>query len=149
VPRVYFEANWPGLSQGTVDVLVIDRDGVGDTQLVEIKRSAKQALLWVPTLLSAHAPFRWVAFFRGTEDEESKSSLAAQEILYPKDTGGRVGVIEIREEADGTLGASVKVPAERFPDAVYDIATSFSGSNKAAIQFGGGEPPAEAGQLGR
>jgi hypothetical protein len=45
-------------------------------------------------------------------------------------------VIEIVEMADGALGANVVVSAERFPDAVYDVATAFSGSHKANIQFG-------------
>jgi hypothetical protein len=36
VPRIYFEAEWPGMSGVRADVLAIDRDGRGDAHLVEI-----------------------------------------------------------------------------------------------------------------
>lgn len=136
VPRVYFDAEWPRFEQSTVDLLVIDRDGVGDAHLVEIKRTAKAALARVPSLLKASAPFRWVAFLRGTEDEETSLKLTSKEGLYADALPGRVGVIEIVEMTGGDLGANVVVSAERFPDAVYDVATAFSGSHKANIQFG-------------
>lgn len=136
VPRVYFEAEWPGSAQ-RVDVLAIDRDGVGDAHLVEIARTAPGALARVPTLLEAKAPFRWIAFLHGTEDEASALALTTLEPLYPATSSGRVGVIEIVEMAGGDLGANVRVPAERFPVTVYDVATEFSGSHKANIQYGG------------
>lgn len=136
VPRVYFDAQWPRFEQAVVDLLLIDRDGVGDAHLVEIKRTAKAALSRVPNLLNAAAPFRWVAFLKGTEDEETSRRISSHDGLYAEGTPGRVGVIEIVEMAGGDLGANVVVAAERFPDAVYDVATAFSGSHKANIQFG-------------
>lgn len=136
VPRVYFDAEWPRFEQGTVDLLVIDRDGVGDAHLVQIKRTAKAALDRVPALLKAAAPFRWVAFFKGSEDEQSRLALTFKDVLYADRSPGRIGVIEIVEMASGDLGANVVVSAERFPEAVYDVATAFSGSHTANIQFG-------------
>jgi hypothetical protein len=137
VPRIYFDADWPGLSDGCVDVLAIDRDGVGDVHLVEIKRRAADAVGWISTLKAAQAPFRWIAFLRGTEDEAVGALLASQEILYPPDTGGRIGVIEIVEMAGGDLGANVRIKAERFPTPTYDLAAGFVSSHQAQIQFGG------------
>jgi hypothetical protein len=64
VPRVYFDANWPGFAEPAVDLLAIDRDGLGDAHIVEIKRAAPAALKAIPQLLSAAAPFRWIAFSR-------------------------------------------------------------------------------------
>lgn len=136
VPRVYFDAEWPGYQQGEVDLLVIDRDGVGDAHLVEIKHTAESALACVPQLLSASAPFRWIAYLRGTEDADTSLALQSKNQLYAAHSPGRVGVIQIVEMTSGDLGANVTVSAERFPDAVYDIATAFSGSHKANIQFG-------------
>ena len=135
VPRVYFDADWPGFEHGAVDLLVIDRDGVGDAHLVEIRHSAKAALAHVPSLLNAAGPFRWIAFFKGTMDDEANLALASKDLLYPENSPGRVGIIEIVENGED-LGANVIVSAERFPDAVYDVATAFSGSHKANIQFG-------------
>ena len=74
---------------------------------------------------------------RGTEDEATANSLVSQEILYPPDTAGRIGVIEIVEMAGNDLGANVRVKAERFPTPVYDLAATFVGSHQAHIQFGG------------
>ncbi len=120
-----------------IDVLAIDRDGVGDAHFVEIARTAPAALARVAALLEAKAPFRWIAFFRGTEDEASARALVTLEPLYPPTSSGRVGVIEIVEMSGGDLGANVRVPAERFPVSVFDVATEFSGSHKANIQYGG------------
>jgi hypothetical protein len=139
VPRVYFDADWPGMTDGRVDVLAIDHDGVGDVHLVEITRRAADALAWIPKLQGARAPFRWIAFFRGTEDGTAEQSLVSQEILYPPDTAGRIGVIEIVETAGGDLGAGVRIKAERFPTHAYDLAAAFVGSHLAHIQVGGRE----------
>jgi hypothetical protein len=134
VPRIYFEAEWPGRA---VDLLAIDRDGVGDAHLVEIRRAAADALSTVGSLLQAAAPFRWIAFLQGTEDAGVSQALRSQEKLIVPGSPGRIGVIEIVEMAGDQLGANVRLAAERFPDAVYDVATQFSGSHKANIQFGG------------
>lgn len=138
VPRIYFDADWPGLSGMRVDVLAIDRDGRGDAHLVEIKKRAADALAIVPALLAARAPFRWIAFLGGTETESTASALASSDTLYPTDMPGRIGVIEIVEMAGGAdLGANVRIKAERFPTPTYDLASAFSASHQAAIQYPG------------
>ena len=58
VPRVYFEADWPGMANESADVLAIDRDGMGDAHIVEIRKNAADALAKVPSLLLARALFR-------------------------------------------------------------------------------------------
>lgn len=136
VPRVYFDADWPGLADSTVDVLAIDRDGIGDTHLVQVRQKAADALALIPTLFRARAPFRWIAFLRGTEDAAITSSLASQKILFPPDAAGRIGVIEIIEMAEGELGANVRIKPERFHTPVYDLAAKFVGTHQAQIQFG-------------
>lgn len=136
VPRIYFEAEWP-VADCPVDVLAIDRDGVGDAHVVEIKRGAPDALRDAGRLIAKiRAPFRWIAFLRGTEDEQSARALLSEDGLIDPSRPGRVGVIEIVEMGND-LGANIRIRAERFADAVYDVATEFSGSHKANIQFGG------------
>lgn len=137
VPRVYFEAQWPGRPGVPADVLALDRDGRGDAHLVEIKRNAADALAKVPQLLAARAPFRWIAFLRGTEDAAATAALVSQESLYPADTPGRVGVIEIVEMASHDLGANVRIKAERFPTPTYEWAAEFAASHEASIQYPG------------
>ncbi len=137
VPRIYFDAEWPGMEDRRIDVLAIDRDGVGDAHLVQVRKMAADALAQIPSLLKARAPFRWIAFLQGTEDEASTQALISHEILYPPSSAGRIGVIEIVLMPGGDLGARITVNAERFHTPVYDIATAFSGSHKADIQFGG------------
>jgi hypothetical protein len=90
----------------------------------------------LPELLGAIAPFRWIAFLRGTEDAAVTLALATQESLYASGTPGRVGVIEIVEITGGDLGANVRIAAERFPVTGHELATKFSASHKAHIEFG-------------
>ncbi len=137
VPRVYFDAEWPGFADSRVDVLAIDRDGAGDPHLVEIKRNAADALALAPRLLDAHAPYRWIAFLRGTEDAASAEALISQTVLYREGVAGRIGVIEIVEMAGDELGANVRLAAERFPTPAYEMASAYSSSHEAQIQFGG------------
>jgi hypothetical protein len=136
VPRIYFEADWPADEPVHVDVLAIDRDGVGDAHLVEVRRNAADALARARLLLDASAPFRWVAFLAGTEDAESARALASHEPLCNPARPGRVGVIELAEMPGGDLEAKVRVTAERFFVTVHEVATAFSASHKAHIQFG-------------
>lgn len=137
VPRVYYEATWPHEDSPPVDVLAIDRDGVGDPHIVEIRGKASDSLATIPRLMAMSAPFRWIAYLSGTEDEAAAQSLISQKVLYPPSGAGRIGVIEIVETSGGDLGANIRIRAERFPLAVYDLATAFSGSHKANVQFGG------------
>lgn len=136
VPRIYFEARWP-LADSPVDVLAIDRDGVGDAHVVEIRRGAPDALREAARLIAkTRAPFRWIAFVRGTEDEQSARAILSEEGLIDPSRPGRVGVIEIVEMVSD-LGANIRLPGERFSGGLYDVAMQFSGSHKADIQFGG------------
>lgn len=136
VPRIYYEADWPGLEDHRIDVLAIDRDGTGDAHLVEIKRNARDALAFAPRLLEARAPYRWIAFLQGTEDSESSAALASHAPLYREDMAGRIGVIEIVEMAGDELGANVRIAAERFRTPTYELSMAFSESHKPDIKFG-------------
>lgn len=135
VPRIYFDADWPGMPGMRADVLAIDRDGRGDAHVVEIRKNAADALGMVPGLLAARSPFRWIAFLRGTEDDAATRALSEQETLYAHDSRGRVGVVEFFEMAGHDLGASVRIKAERFPTPTYELAAAFAASHEAALRF--------------
>ncbi len=132
VPRVYFEADWPGMANESADVLAIDRDGMGDAHIVEIRKNAADALAKVPNLLSARAPFRWIAFVRGTEDAAATLASTSYDCLYARGTAGRVGVLEVVELAGNDLDATVRIKDERFPTPTYELAASFAASHEAA-----------------
>jgi len=135
VPRIYFDAPWPKDGAGRHDVVAIDRDGNGDAHVVRIRKAAPDALGEVPALLAVSAPFRWIAFLHGTEDEKTGLALVSKDPLYAQGSAGRVGVIAIVEMVGGDLGANVVVTAERFPGSFYDLSTAFSGSHKADMQY--------------
>lgn len=135
VPRIYFDAPWPKDDSSRFDILAIDRDGNGDAHVVQIRKAAADALAEAPALLAVGAPFRWIAFLHGTEDEKTALALVAKDALYAKGSAGRVGVIEIVTMTGGDLGANVVVTAERFLGSFYDLSTAFAGSHKADIQY--------------
>ena len=135
VPRIYFGVSWPTEDAAECDVVAIDRDGHGDAHLAQVRERATEALDEADALLDASAPFRWIAFRRGTEDDASRLALTSNERLYRSGSAGRVGVIEIVDMSVSALGANIIVAAERFPGAFYDLATSFSGSHSADIQY--------------
>ncbi len=135
VPRIYFGAAWPKDFGEVFDVIAIDRDGQGDAHIVQVRDRASEALEEVSALMGASAPFRWIAFRKGTEDDASALALISRERLCPQRTAGRVGVIEVVEMTGGDLGANVIVTPERFPGAFYDLSTAFSGSHQADIQY--------------
>ncbi len=137
VPRIYYEAQWPGFAGGKIDLLAVDRDGTGDAHLVEIKHDARDALALAAPLVDAVAPYRWVAFFRGTEDAASIEALVSHDPLYRKGSPGQVGVIEVFAMEGGELGAVVRMAAERFPTPAYEMAQEFARTHEAQIRFAG------------
>lgn len=135
VPRIYFEAAWPADDSDKYDLVAIDRDGQGDAHIVQVRENAADALAQVGDLLDAQAPYRWIAFRRDTEDEQSALAPISQSGLSASGTAGRVGVMEIVDMAGGDLGANIRISAERFPGAFYALSTAFSGSHNADVQY--------------
>jgi len=114
VPKLYFGAPWPGGDQ-RVDLLAVDRAGVGDVHIVEVKFEAARALQAIPQLLAVPAQYRWIAFFHETVNNTVEPELMSRRALYPQSGMGRVGVIEVVRMAGDDLGANVLVRPERFP----------------------------------
>jgi hypothetical protein len=137
VPRIYYDADWPGAPEGRIDLLAIDRNGVGDAHLVEIRKTWTAALECVPRLLLSRAPYRWLAFFRGVGDSSLAAPLDSQTELHSPGQPGRIGLIEIVEKPGDELGANVRLTAERFATPAYEMATTYASTHEAQIQFDG------------
>jgi hypothetical protein len=109
VPKVFFDAPWPDRSS-RVDVLAVDRSGSGEIHVVEVKIGTGLADIQhiVAQLAGIPAHFKYVALLG------NKSYRPKDRILYAPDGMGRVGVIQIKEDAAGNLSAELSVRPERF-----------------------------------
>jgi hypothetical protein len=74
---------------------------------------------------------------RASTCSSSTATLVSQAQLYREGVAGRIGVVEIVEMAGDELGANVRLVAERFPTPVYEMASTYSSTHEAQIQFGG------------
>jgi hypothetical protein len=138
VPSIYFEAPWP-TTRNRVDILAIDRAGVGDVHVVEIHPHIEEALAKASRLLLIPAQFRWVAFIGSVTPAITRK--ASQAPLFSSQSMGRIGVIAVHFLSDlmpdqrRAGDATVVVPAERFPGSYYDEADRFVSKHKADIMF--------------
>ena len=119
VPHVYLEVCWPPQGGIRVDVLAIDRAGIGDAHIVQIRESADSALNCVPDLMKAPSHFRWIAFNAETVTAEIKARLESKAELDPPAGAGRVGAIAIERASEDNLIAKIVVYAERFHGLKY------------------------------
>ena len=139
VPTIYFDAKWPS-SRAEVDILAIDRAGVGDVHIIEVKKTLDESLRCGATLMRTPAQFRWVAFyepdwFKKLPQIHRKAEKAP---LFAAERMGRLGVIVVYDEQDrfgDRLHASVVIRAERFAGSNYDEADKFVQSHKPDIMF--------------
>lgn len=121
IPQIYFETLWPpiGESGHIVDVLAVDRAGIGDVHTVEIKDDATQAFATIPSLMGIPAHYRWLAFYESTVTPEIRKRLISKLELYPASGAGRIGVISIDATTEDTLVAKIIVHPERFHGLKY------------------------------
>ncbi len=125
VPKVYFDAHWPG-RRSRVDVLAVDRSGSGEVHAVEVRRGRDlktEVADLIARLMQVPAHFRYLALF-----DNPKNSRPRSDMLYSPDGIGRIGIIEVREDALGHLDVRISVQPERFKldSSVYKIVDSFT-----------------------
>ncbi len=135
VPNIYFEANWPDGRVRRVDVLAIDRTGVGDVHIVEIKYDAKAAMDSIPSVMKIPAQFRWIAFYRETVGPESLAKAMDRNVFYPSNGMGRVGVIEVVRTGEHDLSADIAIRAERFLGSFKEKVRKFTRGHPADVEF--------------
>ena len=139
VPTIYFEASWP-TPGALVDIMAIDRAGVGDVHVIDVKRTFDAAVKASPRLLRIPAQYRWMAFYDAEypQSGEKLQRKAERAPLFPSDEMGRIGLIVVYESEDQfgiQFDAEVLIRGERFPGSNYDEASQFVASHKPDIMF--------------
>jgi len=127
VPKIYLDADWSGAQ---VDVLAIDRAGVGDVHAVCIKpvrlsdgpanwqeHVTKAAILvneCSDKLISLPGHFRYIALFSESSDlRRFQPSDALIQRLIASDGVGRIGILVV-DFADGEPSVRAVLKAERY-----------------------------------
>lgn len=131
LPTIFFNARWERSYQP--DVLAIDRSGVGDVHLIEIKAKPSLTSLRksIRDLLQYHANYLWLAL---VDPGEALPGLPRTALLNPQGMG-RIGLILVSQNQSGDLAAQIAVEAERFPGSFYDRADRFVEKHKPDLQF--------------
>lgn len=140
VPKIYLDADWQGEK---VDVLAIDRAGVGDVS-VAIVREASQSTddLLVQKLHSLPAHFKYLVTIPQTaSDREMAEHTGAWDTLsrfpplFAEDGVGRIGYILVDFKSERP-SITVPVSAERFRSNqnIYDLAEAFAASHAADFE---------------
>jgi hypothetical protein len=136
VPCVYFEAPWP-TPDARVDVLAVDRAGVGDVHVVEVMRSLADLRSAAKQLMGCPAQFRWLAVAKAARGRSVivPSSGKAPAFLYPREGMGRIGVIEVVKTPKDGLRAEVLFKAERFRGNLNAEVDKFVAEHRPDIDF--------------
>ncbi|MGB8477404.1 MAG: hypothetical protein WCE63_01005 [Acidobacteriaceae bacterium] len=153
VPKIYLDANWEGQK---VDVLAIDRDGVGDLSIAliaEMKNAPDESnvskdlteLFLFPTrkLQSLPAHFKYVVAISNDADKWESSDMGRNlaevmskfPLLYAPDGVGRIGhiLIDFRGERPNI---SMPISPERFRSTkhMFELADEFIPSHTADFE---------------
>ena len=139
VPKIYLDANWGG---GRVDVIAIDRAGVGDVHIVEIMNDLAQANLGyagipddttIRGLDAIRAHFKYVAIATNSPDFRrfNPNAEVGLRLLAP-DGVGRIGLL-IVDFSHADVSVEEKLKPERFRSSkeVVDLADQFVSAHTA------------------
>ena len=138
VPKIYIDANW---DSHPIDVLAIDRDGVGDVHAVLIflrkystdgdlddPEDDEMTLKLVDRLAAISANFKYVAavdFERDLPVERYQPGMSVMsESFHSPDGIGRVGLLHINLSADGPA-IEVRLRPERFRAKIAKLADDY------------------------
>jgi hypothetical protein len=150
VPKIYLDADWEGQK---VDVLAIDRAGVGDVSVALIRHPDANPRDIIQKLHSFPAHFKyWVGVHDfGKPTEESRtlkqrfqsasmqrvehSQLANDPALFAEDGVGRIGQIVV-DLSGGRSIVTMTISAERFRSNqhIYDLADAFASGHTADFE---------------
>lgn len=117
VPKIFFDAPWP-VKSSRVDVLAVDRAGAGDIHVVDVRVGIFAARDSVTQLMQLPAHYKYVAIL------SPGNKLPGEQLLYPANDLGRVGILLFEEEEHDQLVARIEIAPERFrvgPDIIRQI----------------------------
>jgi len=150
VPKIYLDADWQG---ERVDVLAIDRAGVGDVSIALTMPGEISLSDQIKKLHSTPAHFKYLvgvrdASARGEERRSTEMDVqswqlqrvdrlqrADDSMLFAEDGVGRIGQIVV-ELGGGRTVVTVPIPPERFRSNqhIYDLADAFASSHTADFE---------------
>jgi hypothetical protein len=107
VPKIYFQAPWPD-QNNRVDLLAVDRAGIGDIHAVEVKVGTGGWEYSIAQVLNTPAHYRYIALY------EAQNYRPQENVLYASDGFGRLGVIIFDETPGRELRADMWLSPERF-----------------------------------
>jgi hypothetical protein len=146
-PKVYLDAEWNG---NTVDVLAIDRAGVGDVHAVHVvpvepdpdwqflvTRAAQLVNDQIELLCSLLAQYRYIAligFSPGLERFYPVAELSRK--MVAKDGVGRIGLLHVDlTEDDPSVRAILKAERFRSSKEIVELADRFVAEHTANWEF--------------
>lgn len=142
VPKIYLDAGW---GADKIDVLAVDRDGVGDIYVaivVDVFDAAEHVIEFVEKLHSIPAHFKYLAIvgenIAGVSTEsDAKLIVEASKspVWYADDGVGRIGHIRIDFEGEHPR-ITMPISAERFRSTKHltELADSFVSQHTADFE---------------
>jgi hypothetical protein len=143
IPKIYLDATWNGVH---VDVLAIDRAGVGDVHAVRIVppqgrftedgamvKIGRLAFDSVKEFRSLHSHYRYIAVVN--DDPDTRRFDPAEPIVqesFAEDGVGRIGILYV-DLTDDDTPVRVILKAERFRSSkeIVDLADQYVAANTA------------------
>jgi hypothetical protein len=138
IPKIYLDATWDGVE---LDVLAIDRDGIGDVHaallftrryfadgLLDIARDAEMVSQLIERFDSIPANFKYIVAVDANRPLPAnlfRVSEPLKERLFASNGIGRIGLLHVTEEADDTLETNYVLKAERFRAVIAKLADSY------------------------
>ncbi len=142
-PKIYLDAEWAGIR---VDVLAIERDGLGDVHLARLYKrqyfsdsgllnivsEAQDAVAFIDEYASAPAQFKYIAAVDdGSHDSRFPYSGAVMEKALSADGFGRIGFLRVDVIPDREARAELISKPERFRARVNQLADDYVGHHTA------------------
>ena len=134
VPKIYLDAEWAG---NVVDVLAINRDGVGDVHAVlmfarpmspKSRHEEEEITALIHRFTAIPAQYKYVAAIDVTEDGVLGSLQIpdrVQEQTFADDGLGRIGFMEAQARHNHEPAAKIVVAPERFRAAIASLADEY------------------------
>lgn len=134
VPRIYLDATWNDMP---VDILAIDRDGVGDVHVVvvfarasnfDIVYEARRSIELIERLNRVPAQFKYVAAVDPTDFcilPPFQLSAEVKENSFAPDGLGRIGFLSVIAPEESEAKAELILKPERFRATIASLADEY------------------------
>ena len=142
VPKIYIDADWGG---HPVDVLAINRDGVGDVHAIllftreyfsdgglNMLGQAESVVTLIDRFASIPAQYKYIAAVDlDQQNAPFRLSDAVSEKTFAQDGIGRIGFLTIEVPIDGDPQTKVEIKPERFRAAIAKLADEYIHQHEA------------------